>query len=443
MKRYRYLEHLLGFISQAFRCALLSEFFQELFALMQKTFGVKAISVYTDPRSPVHYFGDEEMQQFKECSQLFFHKLEKMAESTLVMSEKLIHATHLSSLEVNFGRIDIYPRDFPVYTLYLLFEKKDLKLFQSQDFQVFLRIITRLSVAFFLKIHDERGLRRSNQLVQEQLQHVKHMQKHLIQNEKMVSIGHLAAGVAHEMNTPLGFVNSNFSTLQEYFSSLQKMLHHYQQFAKHLDPAQQWELKGLEDSCDLQYILCDLDAVFEDCSMGMKRLISIVSALKDFSHTDAGLKKKPYSMNQAINKTLIMARNELKYNAEVRLELGQIPDIMCFSEKMNQVFLNIILNAAYSIKKRYQGEKPGVLTIRTYLCNDRVCCEIEDNGTGIKNEDLDHIFDAFYSTKPVGEGTGLGLSISYDTVVNKHDGELCVSSEWNVGTTFTIEVPVS
>lgn len=149
-----------------------------------------------------------------------------------------------------------------------------------------------------------------------------------------------------------------------------------------------------------------------------------------------------YDLNTGIKNTLIIAKNEIKYVAEIEMDLGELPEIQASSGQINQVLLNIIINAAYAIKEK-QIDKLGLIKISSYHDDQFVFCSIQDNGFGMNEETLQRIFNAFFTTKPMGQGTGLGLSISYDIIVNKHSGDISVSSEKGIGTTFIIKLPLA
>ena len=172
----------------------------------------------------------------------------------------------------------------------------------------------------------------------------------------------------------------------------------------------------------------------------MTRVGDIVKALRMFSRIDKQGAREDYDLNEGVRNSLIVARNEIKYIAEIREELAEIPLVSAIGGQINQVLLNLILNAAYAIKEKGLPEL-GLITVRTYLTDGTVCCSIQDNGKGIPAEIQKDIFNPFFTTKPVGQGTGLGLSISYDIIVNKHQGKINFSSIEGEGTTFFIQLP--
>lgn len=272
-------------------------------------------------------------------------------------------------------------------------------------------------------------------------------QTQIIQSEKMASIGHLAAGVAHEMNTPVGFVASNFETLQTYMEKLRGLLNRYEQLCETLEknPCPQaleklLEIRHYRQEKKIDFILSDIKDLFAESQEGLQRVTRIIQNLRDFSRIDQTTEMCDFDLNDGIRSTLVVARNEIKYDVDVVTELGPLPKIHCHPGQLNQVFLNLLVNAAQAIRSQNRQE-PGHIFIRTRAEGDCVVCEVEDDGPGIPPEIRSQIFDPFFTTKPAGKGTGLGLSVSYDIVVSKHQGQILVDSEVGKGTKFTIRLP--
>ena len=182
--------------------------------------------------------------------------------------------------------------------------------------------------------------------------------------------------------------------------------------------------------------------MFDDSREGLDRITEIVQNLRDFSRIDQPGNRNEYNINKGIENTLVVAKNEIKYSADVKTDFSEVPPIFCHSSQINQVFLNILVNAAQAIKDQERDDN-GTITIRTYATETEVVCEISDDGPGIPPDKLSKIFDPFFTTKPVGKGTGLGLSISHDIIVKKHNGEFFVESTVGEGTKFTIKLPIS
>ena len=256
----------------------------------------------------------------------------------------------------------------------------------------------------------------------------------LLQSEKMASIGQLAAGVAHEINNPIGYVNSNLGTLKHYFEDMVKALCAYEKSEREMTAETRAELAKLKREIDIVYLREDVGNLLSESMDGLQRVKRIVQDLKDFSHVDEMIKQLA-NLEQGLDSTLNVVWNELKYKAEVIKEYGGIPEIECVPSQLNQVFMNLLMNAVQAI------EDHGRITIRTGQDGENVWVEVEDTGKGIKPENLERIFDPFFTTKQVGSGTGLGLSLSYG-IVQKHGGRIEVKSEPGKGTLFRVVLPL-
>ena len=258
-------------------------------------------------------------------------------------------------------------------------------------------------------------------------------QGQLLQSEKMASIGQLAAGVAHEINNPIGFVYSNLGALEKYLDNLFEVLEAYEQAQG--DAAKLAEVDALKKKVSMDYLKEDIPALMNESRDGISRVKTIVQNLKDFSHLNTSNELQWANLHTGIDSTLNIVMNEIKYKAEVNKMYGDIPDIECLPSELNQVFMNMLVNAAHAIEGR------GVIAISTGRKGDEVWVEIADSGKGIAEEDLKRIFEPFFTTKPVGKGTGLGLSLSYG-IVQKHHGHIDVNSEVGKGTVFRIWLPI-
>ncbi|MBU0730954.1 MAG: response regulator [Proteobacteria bacterium] len=261
---------------------------------------------------------------------------------------------------------------------------------------------------------------------------LKEAQRHLYHSEKLASLGQLAAGVAHEINNPIGFVMSNLGTLGKYFHKITEFLE--AQSAIISDSPSAEEIKQLRKKLKLDFILKDIDDLVNESLEGTNRIKEIVQNLKNFSRVDEAETQKK-DINECIENTLQVIWNELKYKTEVKKDFSELPQTICHPSQLNQVFMNILVNAAQAI------EVKGEISIRTSHEDGWIKVVIADNGSGIPEEKLDRIFDPFFTTKKVGEGTGLGLSISHD-IIQKHHGEISVTSNVGEGTAFTIKIPV-
>jgi PAS domain S-box-containing protein len=262
-------------------------------------------------------------------------------------------------------------------------------------------------------------------------------QDQLLQSEKMASIGQLAAGIAHEINNPLGFVNSNMGALEKYVTVLCKVIADYDECvaASANRQALQAGLAAIRERADLAFVTEDVGDLVRESMEGIRRVRDIVLALKDFSHVGEN-EWQIADLHHGIDTTLAIVANEIKYKAKVVKEYGQLPPVECLASQLNQVFMNLLVNAAQAI------EGNGTITIRTACSNGMVQVEVRDTGGGIAPEHLKRVFEPFFTTKPVGSGTGLGLSLSYG-IVHKHGGRIEVSSTVGQGTSFTVHIPVA
>ena len=254
----------------------------------------------------------------------------------------------------------------------------------------------------------------------------------LIQSEKMASIGVLAAGVAHEINNPLAYVKSNLSTLDEYLTDIQK---HHQETNKLLttEASQEWQ-ETLAKKYDIEFLFEDIPDILTSSISGVEKITETVQGLKSFSRTEQSTKSKT-DINEGLTVTLNMVNNELKYNCKVHVALEPLPIIYAFPSKLNQVFMNLLINAGQSITGS------GDIFVRTFQKESDIVIEVKDNGSGIAAGVLPHIFTPFFTSKPVGEGTGLGLSISHG-IIKQHDGRIEVISEEGEGSCFSVYIPI-
>ncbi|CAH0348053.1 ATP-binding protein [Aquabacterium sp. CECT 9606] len=258
----------------------------------------------------------------------------------------------------------------------------------------------------------------------------------LLQAEKMASIGQLAAGVAHEINNPIGFVGSNMGTLREYVQSLLELIAAYESHEPDMAASIRQHMASLRAQIDLSYLRQDIPNLVRESIDGIERVRKIVQDLKDFSHVDEA-QWQWADLRCGLDSTLNIVQNEIKYVAEVVKNYGDIPDVECMPSQLNQVFMNLLVNAAHAMHER-RGKI--TVTVGTAL-PEAVFVEIADEGHGIAPENLKRIFDPFFTTKAIGKGTGLGLSLSYG-IVKKHGGQITVESRHGVGTVFRMVLPV-
>ncbi|RFP38059.1 PAS domain S-box protein [Duganella sp. BJB480] len=283
----------------------------------------------------------------------------------------------------------------------------------------------------------EAELRRSNLELTELNSQLSRAQQQLVQADKLASIGQLAAGVAHEINNPIGYIFSNFTTLQTYLDQLFEMLDAYQQAEAGIgDPAAAAALRARREQIDLAFLREDIPSLMAESREGIVRVRHIVQDLKDFSRVDANQDWVWANLHRGIDSTLNIVGNEVKYKAEVVKEYGDIPDIQCLPLQINQVVMNLVVNAAHAI-----GEQRGRIVVRTGTDGEEVWIDVADNGSGIAPDTLSRIFDPFFTTKAVGKGTGLGLSLAYG-IVQKHGGRIEVDTELGKGTRFRVHLPI-
>ncbi|MBN1676312.1 MAG: response regulator [Kiritimatiellae bacterium] len=271
-------------------------------------------------------------------------------------------------------------------------------------------------------------------------------QTQLIMREKLASVGQLAAGIAHELNNPVGFILNNFSALRKSVEVFTDLLGAYRGLAACAEKAgactsEIEALKAREKATSLDFILGDMRELFNDTREGIDRVTAILDAMRDFSRPDRKQELGPYKLNRGVETTLTIARNVYKYCADVKLDLKPVREITASPNQVNQVLLNLIVNAAQAIGEQNRKQK-GRIVIRTYEEGPFVCCSVADDGPGIPKDIQAKIFDPFFTTKKPGKGTGLGLSISYD-IARKHGGELCLESEPGKGTCFVLKLPLS
>ncbi|WP_413201344.1 sensor histidine kinase, partial [Nostoc piscinale] len=296
----------------------------------------------------------------------------------------------------------------------------------------------------------EECLRQKAQDLEKTLKELQYTQAHLIQSEKMSSIGQLVAGVAHEINNPTSFIYSNIQPATEYIKNLLDLIGLYQQYYPHPEKLIQDHIKTI----DLEFLIADLPRLLSSMKIGAERISQIVLSLRNFSRMDEA-ECKAVDIHSGIDSTLVILTHRLKAQHNrpaiaVIKEYGNLPLVECYPGHLNQVFMNILVNALDALEERDQKrslaqiqENPSSIRIQTFVSNTKhIIIRFIDNGPGIPENLLKRLFDPFFTTKPVGVGTGLGLSISYQIIVNKHKGKLTCLSTPEQGAEFQIEIPI-
>lgn len=271
-------------------------------------------------------------------------------------------------------------------------------------------------------------------------QQVGELRGQLLHSEKLAAIGQLAAGVAHEINNPVGFVNANLGALKGYVKDLLRMLRAYEAACGEMkiDSAVDAKLQQLRRDLELDYLRDDAPILIDESLEGLSRVCRIVQDLKCFAHADVNEERMFADLHECLDSALNIATNEIKYKAVVVKDYAALPEVECVPSQLNQVFLNLLVNAAQAMAESGRG----TISVRTRREGAKACVEISDTGCGIAPAVLSRIFEPFFTTKPVGMGTGLGLSLSYG-IVHRHGGQIEVDSVVGKGTTFRVVLPIS
>ena len=297
----------------------------------------------------------------------------------------------------------------------------------------------------------EQELFQLNQTLEERIaertRELEMMHQQVILNEKLASIGQLAAGIAHELNNPLNFIKINFATQKENFIDLLLLVNLYREITEKIElmggflVAEVQQLRRMEAELAIDMLLGDIPKIFSDSNSGIERMTTIINSMRSFSMSHAPDERVSFDVNKGIRDTLILARHEYRDVAEIETLLDEVlPGIYGNPEQISQLFLNLIVNSAHAIKSQHRSSQ-GKITIHTWFDSSHVFCSIADDGPGIPEEIRKNIFNPFFSTKEPGKGIGLGLSICYDIVVNKHRGTLSVECPAAGGTVITIGLP--
>ena len=288
-------------------------------------------------------------------------------------------------------------------------------------------------------------IRAANQALQAEIVERKLLENQLVQAQKLESIGQLAAGIAHEINTPIQYIGDSVEFLRSAVTSIDEVLGQYRQLHSATDAGNMGAMlaraRASEETIELDFLQTEIPRAFERTFDGVTRVAKIVRAMKEFSFPDAH--EHSYAdINHALQNTLVVSRNEYKLLASVETHFGELPEVKCNVGELNQVFLNLIVNAAHAIQASGKDAATGLIAIRTSAADDTVEVAVSDNGCGIAPEHANKVFDPFFTTKEVGRGTGQGLSIARAAVVTRHGGTLSFETEVGRGTTFYVRVPV-
>lgn len=340
----------------------------------------------------------------------------------------VVMVTCLNEKAMRLKGIDAGADDFiskPIDTTEILLRTRNLLLVkQYQD---------------FLKEHAgilEEQVRLRTEELEKALADLKSTQGQMMQQEKMAMVGQLTAGLAHEINNPIGFIASNLGSLGKYCEKLLNFIEAQQEalLSGQPDPRQAELISAQRRQFKIDYLVKDLPEMILETQDGVERIKSIVRDLKCFSRADDS-EQKLADINQCLESTLNIAKNELKYKATIRREYGELPEILCYPQQLGQVFMNLLVNAAHAI------DTQGEITVRSWHDGGRIFVAISDTGCGIPAQQRERIFEPFFTTKGVGKGTGLGLSISNE-IIRNHAGEIRVESEPGQGSTFTVSLPL-
>ena len=293
------------------------------------------------------------------------------------------------------------------------------------------------------------SLQQQGEQLRKAVQDLQLTQTRLLQSQKLESVGQLAAGIAHEINTPTQFISSNITFLEDSFADIKRLINVLQKILQRIAQGSEIietgrEAEKLLEEVDWNYLDNEIPTAILQSKEGLWRVTTIVQAMKEFSHP--GSKEKAFhDLHKILTTTIVVARNEWKYCAEIETHFDEnLPMVYCLADEIGQVFLNILVNAAHAITSKNKDQtKKGIITISTSHSAEHVEICIEDTGTGIPEPIRARVFDPFFTTKSFGKGTGQGLAISHDVIENKHNGTLTLTSETGAGTVFTIRLPIA
>jgi len=322
-------------------------------------------------------------------------------------------------------------------------EREDMQLQAQAALEENVRIVREQNIILDQRVNERtKELNIANSDLNKALIDLKEAEAQLVESEKMASLGQLTAGIAHEINNPINFVTSNVKPLSRDIKILMEAFGEIENLAVNnlsvTDKLQ--KIEEIKTDMDFDYLKIEIEQLLSGITDGAVRTADIVKGLRIFSRLDEDTIKRA-NINEGLESTLIIINNLLNNSIKIVKKYGNLPAIECYPGKLNQVFLNVLSNGIYAIRKKFGENAGGEIGLETYFENDFVFIAISDNGTGMDENTKKRLFEPFFTTKDVGEGTGLGLSIAYNTI-NKHCGQILVSSELGVGTTFTIKLPL-
>ncbi len=275
------------------------------------------------------------------------------------------------------------------------------------------------------------------------------LQRELDRTQMIQNLGRLAAGIAHEINTPIQYIGDNIRFFSDSFGQFSELLDHYSRLSEaavsgKIDDELLDKISSAQERSDIEFLIEEVPQAVEQTLDGINHVAKLVSAMRDFSHVDER-RKMPSDLNKAIDNSIVISHNELKYVADVKRELDvSIPSVCCCVDDINQVLLNLLINSAHSIEEKLASseDKRGLVTVKSWAEGTDVLISVTDTGAGIEQKLQERIFDPFFTTKGAGKGTGQGLAFVRSAIVEKHGGKLELQSEEGLGTTFTIRLPI-
>lgn len=379
---------------------------------------------------------------------------------TLFVEDYANHPNAIPALRhPGIGQIGIFPipaSDGSIIGV-LTMESRNLQKIQALPQQDLILAACRIMGVRIEQAQAQEQLQQRTEQLEQALRDLQHTQLQLVQSEKMSSLGQLVAGVAHELNNPVSFIQGNIPHADRYIRDLFEALSLYQQHCLNL-PA---DIESAIEEIDLPFIQQDLPRLLRSMKVGSSRIRDIVLSLRNFSRLDEA-EKKPVDIHEGIENSLMILEHRLRPQParpeiQVLRHYGNLPLVECYAGQLNQVFMNLLVNAIDALDEGVSSqpiaaqnspsicvlESGPMISIQTTVeKNDRVCIRISDNGLGIPEAVQTHLFDPFFTTKPVGKGTGMGLSISYQIVTKRHEGTLACVSEPGKGAAFAIEIPI-